>query len=74
MLHTAGEGPGGDYPLVLTTGRILYHYLTGTMTRKVAALHEMRPDGVMEINPEDAAAAGCANGDIVEVEARRRAG
>ena len=65
------EEPDEDFPLLLTTGRILYHYHTGTMTRKVAALHEMRPDGVVEINPEDALAMGCLDGDMVELESRR---
>ncbi len=67
------EEPDEDYPLLLTTGRILYHYHTGTMTRKVEALHEMRPDGVVEMNPEDAAALGCKDGEMVEVESRRGA-
>jgi predicted molibdopterin-dependent oxidoreductase YjgC len=65
------EEPDEDYPILLTTGRILYHYHTGTMTRKVDALNEMRPDGVVEINPEDAAALGCADGDMVDVTSRR---
>jgi formate dehydrogenase alpha subunit len=65
------EEPDREYPLLLTTGRILYHYHTGTMTRRVQALHEMRPHGVVEINPEDAQAIGCADGELVEVSSRR---
>jgi formate dehydrogenase alpha subunit len=65
------EEPDEDFPLLLTTGRILYHYHTGTMTRRVAALHEMRPDGVVEMNPEDAVALGCVDGGMVELESRR---
>jgi len=69
----AAEEPDNDFPFLLTTGRILYHYHTGTMTRKVEALNEMRPAGVVEINPEDAESLGCADGSMVEVTSRRGA-
>jgi predicted molibdopterin-dependent oxidoreductase YjgC len=65
------EEPDGDYPFVLTTGRILYHYHTGTMTRRVDGLDEHRPEGLVEINPEDGRAIGLADGDMVEVASRR---
>ena len=66
-----GEMPDGNYPLILTTGRSLYHFHTGTMTRKVAGLNTMEPEGVVEISPEDATQLGIAEGDKVKVSSRR---
>jgi formate dehydrogenase alpha subunit len=65
------EEPDAEYPLLLTTGRILYHYHTGTMSRRVDSLDAHRPDGFVEINPEDARALGLAHGDVAEVASRR---
>jgi predicted molibdopterin-dependent oxidoreductase YjgC len=66
-----GEMADADYPLILTTGRSLYHYHTGTMTRKVTGLNIIEPEGVAEINPEDASRLGIALGDRVRVSSRR---
>jgi formate dehydrogenase alpha subunit len=66
-----GEMADADYPLILTTGRSLYHYHTGTMTRKVTGLNIIEPEGVVEINPEDASRLGIALGDRVRVSSRR---
>ncbi len=60
-----------DYPLTLTTGRSLYHYHTGTMTRKVFGLNLIEPEGVVEINPEDASRLTIVQGDTVKVSSRR---
>ncbi len=68
-----GEMPDEEYPLVLTTGRSLYHFHTGTMTRKVAGLNTMEPEGVLEISPQDASHLGIAEGDKVEISSRRGA-
>jgi formate dehydrogenase major subunit/formate dehydrogenase alpha subunit len=65
------EIPDADYPLVLTTGRSLYHYHTGTMTRKVSGLNIIEPEGVVEINPQDASRLNIAQGDRVRVSSRR---
>jgi predicted molibdopterin-dependent oxidoreductase YjgC len=65
------ELPDKKYPLVLTTGRSLYHFHTGTMTRKVAGLNVLRKEGEVEINPADAASLGIADGDSVKVASRR---
>ena len=65
------EEPDADYPLLLTTGRILYHYHTGTMSRRVDSLDAHRPDGFVEMNPEDARALGLSHGDIAVVASRR---
>jgi len=69
--RTSAELPDKEYPLILTTGRSLYHYHTGTMTRKVAGLNMIEPEGVIEINPLDAATLKIASGDKVKVTSRR---
>ncbi len=66
-----GEMPDENYPLILTTGRSLYHFHTGTMTRKVAGLNVIEPEGVVEISPEDASQLGIAQGDKVKISSRR---
>ncbi len=65
------EQPDEEYPLYLSTGRVLYHYHTGTMTRRSDPLAWVEPGGEVEINPEDAEAAGLAAGDPVLIESRR---
>ena len=65
------EEPDAEYPYLLTTGRILYHFHTGTMTRRVEGLDAIRPDGFVEIHPEDAAALGIEDGTLAEVTSRR---
>jgi formate dehydrogenase alpha subunit len=65
------EVPDKEFPLVLTTGRNLYHYHTGTMTRKVAGLNTIEPEGVIEINPADASSLKIKDGDKVKVISRR---
>jgi formate dehydrogenase alpha subunit len=66
-----GEMPDKDYPLILTTGRSLYHFHTGTMTRKANVLNVMKPEGMAEISPRDASQLGIAEGDKVRVSSRR---
>ncbi len=65
------ELPDKNYPLVLTTGRSLYHWHTGTVSRKVAGLNVLMGEELVEINPEDASALGIADGDMVRVISRR---
>jgi formate dehydrogenase alpha subunit len=65
------EMPDADYPLVLSTGRSLYHFHTGTMTRKVSGLNMIEPEGAVEINPQDASKLSIAQGDKVKVSSRR---
>jgi formate dehydrogenase alpha subunit len=65
------ELPDEQYPLVLTTGRSLYHFHTGTMTRKVEGLNVLRREGVVEINPTDASKLGLRDGEKVKVISRR---
>ncbi len=65
------ELPDDDYPLMLTTGRSLYQFHTGTMTRKVKGLNILSGEGLVEINPEDASALGITDGEMVQVVSRR---
>jgi formate dehydrogenase major subunit len=65
------EVTDADYPFILTTGRILFHYHTGTMTRRSPTLNAEVPTGYVEISPEDAAELGIAKGDMVKVRTRR---
>ncbi len=61
------------YPLVLTTGRILYHYHTGTMTRRVPALSRQEPECFVEISPGDAEKYGVSDRDMARIVSRRGA-
>jgi len=65
------ELPDRKYPLVLTTGRSLYHFHTGTMTRKVEGLNVLKGKGEVEINPADASKLGVKDGETVKVISRR---
>jgi len=65
------ELPDDDYPLILTTGRSLYHFHTGTLTRKVNGLNILRGEELVEINPKDASALDIADGEMVKVVSRR---
>ena len=65
------ELPDNEYPLILTTDRSLFHYHTGTMTRKVRGLNVFSSEELVEINPRDAAALGIEDGEIVHVISRR---
>lgn len=65
------ELPSAEYPLILTTGRNLFHYHTGTMTRRATALDEHRPYNEVEVNPKTAAELGIANGEMVRLSTRR---
>ena len=67
----AKELPDGQYPFVLMTGRTLYHYHTGTMTRKTKVLPRYVRDAYVEMCPEDIKALGIANGEIVKISSRR---
>ena len=67
----ADELPDEDYPFVLTTGRQLYQFHTGTMTRKSAVINQVSPTGYVEIHPDDAARLDVSSGQNVEVITRR---
>jgi predicted molibdopterin-dependent oxidoreductase YjgC len=67
------ETPDSDYPMTLITGRILYHYHTGTMTRRSRPLDEHVPQAFFQINPEDARRLKISDGQFCDVESRRGA-
>jgi len=60
-----------DYPLYLTTGRLLYQYHTGTMTMKTAGLNEIAPECFVEISLADAETYGVPDGAVVNIASRR---
>jgi formate dehydrogenase alpha subunit len=65
------EMPDADYPLVLTTGRVLYQYHTGTMSRRAPGLVEKAPECRVEIAARDAATYDIAEGEQCRVKSRR---
>ena len=65
------ELPDAEYPLVLSTGRRLYHYHTGTMTQRTGALEVAYPEEYLEINCADAEKISVCDGDKVKVTSRR---
>ncbi|MBU8878369.1 nitrate reductase catalytic subunit NapA [Bacillus sp. FJAT-29790] len=67
----AAEIPDKEYPFWLCTGRVLEHWHSGSMTRRVPELHRAVPEALCEIHPEDAEAMGIQNGDMVKVISRR---
>ncbi len=70
----AGEDISDDaYPLNLNTGRLLEHYHTGTMTRRSVGLDHMKPEGQVEVHPEDARRYGLVNGCRARIVTKRGA-
>lgn len=67
----SAETPCAEYPLILTTGRILYHYHTMTMTGRVDGLNEISPGSYIEINASTANKLGVKDGELVKVSSRR---
>jgi nitrate reductase NapA len=65
------EEPDDEYPFWLCTGRVVEHWHSGTMTMRVPQLRGAMPNSYCELHPEDAAAAGIANGDDMIVSTRR---
>ena len=65
------EVPDEEYPYFLTTGRSIFHYHTGAMTRRTPKLIDEVPRGFVEVNPEDASKAGVKDKDVVTLETRR---
>ena len=67
----AAEAPDQEYDMWLSTGRVLEHWHTGTMTRRVPELYRAFPDAVLFMHPEDAKARGVRRGEEVIVSSRR---
>jgi len=66
-----GELPDDEFPFVLNTGRQMYHWHTGTMTRRSTGLDSREPVPVVEINPDDARELDVQEGDTLRVTSRR---
>ncbi len=65
------ESPDEEYPFWLTTGRVLEHWHTGSMTRRIPVLHRAMPHAYAELNPDDARELGIRHGDLVRIVSRR---
>jgi predicted molibdopterin-dependent oxidoreductase YjgC len=67
----ARELPDGDFPMLLTTGRVLYHWHGGEMTRRSEGLLAVYPESLVEISPEDAARLEVKDGLTLRITSRR---
>jgi len=65
------ELPDEEYPLMLTTGRVIYHWHGGEMTRRARNLEAMYPEALVEINPKDALRTQISDGALMKVASRR---
>ena len=65
------EEPSADYPMVMSTGRVLYHWHGGQMTRRAKGLMEVYGEALIEVNPEDGAKLGLNGQTRVRVTSRR---
>jgi nitrate reductase NapA len=65
------ESPDREYPMWLVTGRVLEHWHSGSMTRRVPELHLAFPNAVVYLHPDDAKVLGVRRGDEVEIVSRR---
>lgn len=72
-LVSPDEMPDDDYPMILTTGRMLEHWHTGAMTRRASVLDALEPEAVVSVSPRDVARLGLTPGDWVRVGTRRGA-
>jgi len=65
------EVPDAAYPMYFTTGRVMEHWHTGTMTRNCRELRQANSEAVAEMHPADAARLGVKSGDLVRISSRR---
>ena len=70
-LIAPAELPDADYPLVLTTGRLLEHWHTGAMTRRAGVLDAIEPEGIASMNPREIEKRSLSQGQMVRVKTRR---
>jgi formate dehydrogenase major subunit/formate dehydrogenase alpha subunit len=69
----AAELPDAEFPFFLTTGRVLYHWHGGELSRRAEGLLEAYPEALVEVHPQDAAKIGLNGVSIVRVRSRRGA-
>jgi nitrate reductase NapA len=67
----AAEAPDAEYPFWLCTGRVVEHWHTGSMTRRIPILHQAVPNGYVELHPADASRMRIRSGDGVRLTSRR---
>ncbi|MEI5906301.1 formate dehydrogenase subunit alpha [Bacillus spongiae] len=60
-----------EYPLILSTGRVVYHYLSGNQTRRIEALRNFCPDPYVEMHPSLAMKYNISNGEMVQISSPR---
>jgi formate dehydrogenase major subunit/formate dehydrogenase alpha subunit len=65
------EEPSEDYPMVMSTGRVLYHWHGGQMTRRAQGLMQVYSEALIEVNPDDATKMGINGKNVVRVSSRR---
>jgi formate dehydrogenase major subunit len=70
-LVSPAEEPDHDYPMVLTTGRQLEHWHTGSMTRRASVLDDLEPEAVAYVSARDLERIGLRSGDFMRVSTRR---
>jgi assimilatory nitrate reductase catalytic subunit len=70
-MRPAGDPVDDDFPVYLTTGRTVSHYLSGTQTRRIGALNDQYPEPLLEIHPRLAERHSIRSGDLVRVTTRR---
>ena len=70
-LSPPDELPDDDYPMILTTGRMLEHWHTGAMTRRAGALDALEPEAVASLSPRDMEQLQLSPGDLIRVSTRR---
>jgi formate dehydrogenase alpha subunit len=66
-----GEVPDKDYPYLLTTGRVPFHFHGGSMTRRVELLDQEVPTGYADVHPDDAKKLKVKTGDKIKIASRR---
>jgi len=67
----SAEAEDSEYPLLMSTGRTLYHYNSATQTRREKGANYKQPEAYIELHPKDAGRRGISDGDMVEVTTRR---
>jgi predicted molibdopterin-dependent oxidoreductase YjgC len=71
QFQEAAELPDEEYPFILTTGRLMFHWHTGTMTRRSEKLEQEVPEAYVELHPDDAERVGLNGAKRVRVASRR---
>jgi formate dehydrogenase major subunit/formate dehydrogenase alpha subunit len=64
------EKPDDDYPMVMSTGRVLYHWHGGQMTRRAKGIMQVYGEALVEVNPDDATKMGLNGKNVVRITSR----